>query len=54
MIGAMDGTYINIRCPAGKVRSTYVNRHCGMSLTMQGICDANKFFIDVFLGISFC
>ncbi|KAL3223420.1 hypothetical protein MRX96_027592 [Rhipicephalus microplus] len=26
-IGCIDGSYIPVRCPAGKVRSVYVNRH---------------------------
>lgn len=50
IIGAIDGTYINIRAPAHKIRSTYVNRLDNVSLTLQAICDARKRFIDVFTG----
>lgn len=50
MIGAIDGTYINIRTPKHKLRSTYINRHDGISMTLQGICDADKMFIDAFIG----
>ncbi|KAH6931312.1 hypothetical protein HPB50_023511 [Hyalomma asiaticum] len=27
VIGCIDGTYIPMRCPANKIRSTYINRH---------------------------
>lgn len=43
---------INIRTPKHKIRSTYVNRHDDISVTLQGICDANKKFIDCFTGLS--
>lgn len=52
MIGCIDGTYINMKTPANKIKSTYVNRHDTPALTMQGICDAHKKFIDVFTGVS--
>lgn len=52
VVGCVDGSYINIRAPAHKVKSTYVNRHHQTALTLQGICDANKRFIDVFTGTS--
>ncbi|XP_055838409.1 putative nuclease HARBI1 [Episyrphus balteatus] len=50
VIGCIDGCYIYVRKPAGKLRSTYINRHDLLSLTLQGICDAEKRFIDVFVG----
>ncbi|KAH7971439.1 hypothetical protein HPB49_024102 [Dermacentor silvarum] len=37
-------------CPAGKVRSVYVNRHHYPSLTLQGICDNRKRFLDASTG----
>lgn len=43
-------TYITIRTPAHKIKSTYVNRHDMPSLTLQAICDADKMFLDVFTG----
>ncbi|XP_051167341.1 putative nuclease HARBI1 [Leptopilina boulardi] len=52
IIGAIDGSYIPKRTPADKVKSTYVNRHDQTALSLQGICDAEKKFIDVFTGIS--
>ncbi|XP_046619482.1 putative nuclease HARBI1 [Neodiprion virginianus] len=49
--GCIDGTFINIRTSAHKIKSTYVNRHDTTALTLQGICDAKKKFLDVFTGI---
>ncbi|XP_070385357.1 putative nuclease HARBI1 [Dermacentor albipictus] len=48
-IGCVDGSYISIRCPAGKVRSVCINRHHSLSLTLQGICDKKR-FLDVNTG----
>ncbi|XP_049512731.1 putative nuclease HARBI1 [Dermacentor silvarum] len=50
VIGCIDGTYINIRCPARKVRSTYINRHNDISMTLQAVCDHEKRFLDVTVG----
>ncbi|XP_065084912.1 putative nuclease HARBI1 [Ochlerotatus camptorhynchus] len=50
VIGCIDGCYIYIRKPANKIRSTYVNRHDLLSITLQGICDAKRRFIDVCVG----
>ncbi|KAH7986835.1 hypothetical protein HPB49_026451 [Dermacentor silvarum] len=50
VLGCIDGTYIPIRCPNNKLRSTYTNRHDQVSITMQGICDSNARFEDVFTG----
>nr|XP_050050091.2 putative nuclease HARBI1 [Dermacentor andersoni] len=49
-IGCIDGSYIPVRCPAGKVRSVYVNRHHYPSLTLQAICDNRKRFLDASTG----
>ncbi|XP_071637288.1 putative nuclease HARBI1 isoform X1 [Temnothorax longispinosus] len=51
VIGCVDGTSIKVRTPAHKIKSTYVNRHDIPAITLQGICDARKRFIDVFTGI---
>ncbi|XP_067648031.1 putative nuclease HARBI1 [Eurosta solidaginis] len=51
VLGCIDGTYISIRAPKLKIRSTYINRHYTISVTMQGICDANLKFLDVFTGV---
>ncbi|KAM7284263.1 putative nuclease HARBI1 [Ixodes scapularis] len=50
VVGCVDGSYIGIRCPDNKVKSTYVNRHDKTSLTLQGICDHRRRFVDVFTG----
>ncbi|KAH7973555.1 hypothetical protein HPB49_002374 [Dermacentor silvarum] len=50
VIGCIDGTYIPMRCPVNKTRSTYINRHDQVSLTMQGICNSKGRFQDVFTG----
>lgn len=50
VLGCIDGTYIKIRTPAKKIKSTYINRHHYPSLTLQAVCDANKLFLDVFTG----
>jgi len=52
IVGAIDGTYIPIRTPVKKIRHTYVNRHDETAITLQGICDVKKRFIDCFTGVS--
>ncbi|KAM0734091.1 putative nuclease HARBI1 [Formica fusca] len=49
-LGCIDGTSIHVRTPAHKIKSTYVNRHDLPSITLQGICNYKKKFIDVFTG----
>lgn len=51
VIGCIDGTSIPIRTPAHKIKSTYTNRHDLPSITLQGVCDYKKKFIDVFTGV---
>ncbi|XP_037502433.1 putative nuclease HARBI1 [Rhipicephalus sanguineus] len=48
--GCIDGTYVETRCPAHKIASTYTNRHDKKSYNVQAICDSDKKFVDVFLG----
>lgn len=50
VIGVIDGTSIPIRTPAHKIKSTYVNRHDIPALTLQGICDHRRRYIDIFTG----
>nr|XP_029714898.1 putative nuclease HARBI1 [Aedes albopictus]XP_029714899.1 putative nuclease HARBI1 [Aedes albopictus] len=50
VIGCIDGSYVSIRKPANKIRSTYINRHDMVSITLQGVCDAEKQFLDVCVG----
>ncbi|XP_018564947.1 putative nuclease HARBI1 [Anoplophora glabripennis] len=52
VLGCIDGTYIHLKTPAHKVKSTYVNRHDVTALTLQGICDSERKFLDVFTGVS--
>lgn len=51
-LGCIDGMSIHVRTPAHKIRSTYVNRHDFPSITLQGICNCKRKFIDVFTGPS--
>ncbi|XP_036317984.1 putative nuclease HARBI1 [Rhagoletis pomonella] len=51
VLGCIDGSYISIRKPKNKIRSTYTNRHDCASITLQGICDAKLRFLDVYTGI---
>ncbi|KAL1426890.1 hypothetical protein MTO96_000426 [Rhipicephalus appendiculatus] len=50
VLGCIDGTYVETRCPANKIASTYTNRHDKKSCNVQAICDSDKKFVDVFLG----
>lgn len=50
ILGCIDGTSITVRTPAHKIKSTYINRHDIPSVTLQGICDFKKRFIDAFTG----
>lgn len=50
VVGCIDGTYIAVRCPAKKLRSTYVNCHQYPSIALQAICDNKKRFLDVTIG----
>ncbi|KAH6948869.1 hypothetical protein HPB50_026620 [Hyalomma asiaticum] len=50
VLGCIDGTYVETRCPAHKIASTYTNRHDKKSYNVQAICDSDKKFVDVFLG----
>ncbi|KAB0802301.1 hypothetical protein PPYR_04487 [Photinus pyralis] len=50
-IGCIDGTSIPIRTPAHKIKCTYVNRHDMPSITLQGICDYKRRFLDIFTGL---
>lgn len=47
--GCIDGRYISISCPAGKVRYVYISRQHCLSLTLYSICDKKR-FLDVSTG----
>lgn len=49
-IGCLDGYYLPLVTPAHKIRSTYNNRHDQISMTMQGVSDARRRFLDVVTG----
>lgn len=52
MLGCIDGTSIHIITPPHKIKSTYyVNRHDIPCITLQGMCDYKRRFIDIFTGI---
>lgn len=49
ILGSIDGTHIRINPPrSGK--DQYYNRKCFFSLHLQGVCNQNKKFIDIFTG----
>ncbi|KAJ8930400.1 hypothetical protein NQ314_016795, partial [Rhamnusium bicolor] len=49
-LGCINGTSIPVITPSHKIKSTYVNRHDTLAITVQAICDHRKCFIDVFTG----
>ncbi|XP_065365590.1 putative nuclease HARBI1 [Calliphora vicina] len=51
ILGCIDGSYISVRTPKHKIRSTYANRHDTVSITLQGICDSKLRFLDVYTGV---
>lgn len=50
VLGCVDGTYVETRCPAHKIASTYTNRHDKKAYGLQAISDSDRKFQDVFLG----
>ncbi|GAB1867686.1 Nuclease harbi1 [Camponotus japonicus] len=49
VIGAIDGCHIEVVPPANQ-QSSYIDRTCNYSITLQGICTATKIFINVSIG----
>ncbi|CAC5422456.1 unnamed protein product [Mytilus coruscus] len=49
VLGAIDGTHIPIRTPR-EFHENYINRKSFHSINLQGICDSNMHFLDVFCG----
>lgn len=49
IVGAIDGTFIKIKAPH-EDKEVYVTRKCCYAYTLQGICDLDLKFIDVFTG----
>ena len=50
IVGLIDGSYIEMSCPAHAEANTYVNRHNKLSSTLQCVCGPDKKFLDVFAG----
>ncbi len=46
-VGAIDGTHIPIKAPYDNPEQ-YVNRKKFHSVQLQGVCDADRFFTDVY------
>jgi len=49
VIGCIDGTHIRINAPKQN-KNSYVNRKGYHSLLLQGICDHEMLFTDVYCG----
>lgn len=50
VVGCIDATYINIRCPIKHAPSTFVNKSGPGLLTLQAVCDGSHRFLDIFTG----
>ena len=48
--GAIDGCHIRIKCPSGPDGSDYCNRKLFHSVVLQGVCDHQGRFVDIFVG----
>ncbi|XP_015121537.1 putative nuclease HARBI1 [Diachasma alloeum] len=51
VVGIIDGTYVEMKAPQQHPEA-YVNRKCFTFMTLQGICDHELLFPDVFTGYS--
>ncbi|KAK4885318.1 hypothetical protein RN001_001589 [Aquatica leii] len=49
VVGAVDGCHIPIKQPPGNANDFY-NRKGVHSIILQGVCDHNAKFIDIFIG----
>lgn len=47
VLGSLDGCHIEIRAPARNDKETFFNRKKDYSMILQGLCDANCFFLNV-------
>jgi nuclease HARBI1 len=48
VLGAVDGTHINLRRPAGQHPAQYLNRHHRFSMNIMAVCDADLRFTNVY------
>lgn len=49
-VGAIDGCHVRIKPPAGPDGQCYKNRKLFASILLQGICDHQGAFLDIFVG----
>uniref|UniRef100_A0A9J7YBC0 DDE Tnp4 domain-containing protein n=1 Tax=Cyprinus carpio carpio TaxID=630221 RepID=A0A9J7YBC0_CYPCA len=49
-VGAIDGCHVRIKPPAGPDGQCYKNRKLLASILLQGICDHQGAFLDIFVG----
>ncbi|XP_052445479.1 putative nuclease HARBI1 [Carassius gibelio] len=49
-VGAIDGCHVRIKPPAGPDEQCYKNRKLFASILLQGICDHQGAFLDIFVG----
>ncbi|KAF2880044.1 hypothetical protein ILUMI_26113 [Ignelater luminosus] len=49
IIGAVDGTHIRINAPK-EYHCSYINRKNYHSILLQGVCDSELLFIDIYTG----
>jgi len=47
VLGAIDGTHINIIAPVGIKESDYINRKNCLSIKVQAVCDSKQMFSNV-------
>lgn len=48
VLGAIDGTHINLRRPPGDHPEQYLNRHHRFSMNVMAVCDADLRFLNVY------
>eukprot|EP01018_Ginkgo_biloba_P034719 Gb_22570 [translate_table: standard] len=48
--GAIDATHITITKPYGMDGTNYYNKKLSYSVFLQGVCDTDRRFLDVFYG----
>lgn len=50
VIGAIDCTHIGIRAPTGDGKQSYYDRKQNCSVILQAVVDADKKFLDIYVG----
>jgi hypothetical protein len=49
-VGCIDGCHIPISAPVGEHKAAYINRKGFFSVNLQGVCDSERLFTDVYIG----